>query len=868
MSQDSDLLFSAAFDDQTQKFFDAFNQNVRQMQTNMQGGMNEIQSGAQQSGFAMAALAGAVGGVTASLVQMAIQAARAIPQLVVEVTKLAAQAEVTETAMITIAEASGISREKILGVRDAMVAMTFSQNSANDSLIRLVGAQVDLTTATELANAALNVSTVIGQSEERTLARMTQAMFTGNQIVLRSLQLQNAATIARRDMTRAAEEQGVAISELNRVQFFANAIIKDAAKFEGAYASASALAGIEAEELGEKVTDLKRAFGQLTQDAYLSWLQFLVERVQAAQRWFRENEDTVEAWAATIGEAVDAALLLVDAFAEIGGTAGKTAIDTLFEMGKALALFVQDAEEVDASAEMFGTTVKRVMVFIIASLQGGIVAFREFFTTIIEGAGLSARYLAELPRALMEGRGFKASDELLQEAEKVAERWAGISDEIYKVTDETIIRLSESWGLIPKAADDAGDSTEKVTDKTEEFNEALKEVAKSVKAINAAFEEEIEAMGIKRMREDIDRAISEARQREDIARNHRENLDRIFKNAEARRQKLIEQGLEDERELLREQADERMELERDHADELVDIEINYQRRLQDIRRDFEYDQAELARRNDAVGLLRLMRQTKKRLEEEKIARDRRVTDAGTEYGKRLSDLQTAQAREREEIRKEQAERMEEYEVWLQAQLSAAEEQRQKNLDNLQRSLDRQREDVERHRRWQDEDLVRRHKKELQTLGQHFASIEGITIEHIERVLRLNGQAIQGLDEMWSAYYKKRVADAVRAVPPPVDYGKNLGWGIPRDVSRGLEGSEWGFQRGGFMVAQRPTQVKVGEGGAEALMALPLSGIVQHRLSGSASIDVNGVSSDMEAQLKPMICGVIKQLVQDSMGAQA
>jgi len=846
MSQDADLLFSAAFDDQTQKFFDQFNQNVQKMQSGANDATQSIQTGAEESEFALAAVAGAVGGISAALVQMALNAARAFPALVMESTQLAAQAEVTETAMITIAEHAGLTQEAILGVRDAMVDMTFSQNSANDALIRMVGAQVDLATATKLANAALNVSTVIGQSEERTLARMTQAMFTGNQIVLRSLQLQNAMTIARQDMEKAAREEGKAISELNRVQFIANAIIKDAAKFEGAYASASAMAGIEAEELGEKVADLKRAFGAIFVPAYLTWLQLLVRYVQDARKWFEENADTVEKWGKALAGALGNLLSILEM---LGGT-GKTVLadvgGAILNISESLAGVFIGMEEAEKRSQNLGATILQVLIGVQAGFKGLGNYIHVFFDAV--GGPVDA-----------------IKDKLI----------VG-SKESIEVARQEVVRLAEAYSLIEPAAEDAAEGTDKVTDAVDKLAEALKEAEAEIKALNDAFLEDIEEIGIRRTREDIDRAISEARRREDIARNHQENLERIFKNAATRRSKLLEQMREDERDLINEQAEERAELERDHAEEMVDIELNYQRRLQDIRRDFEFDQKELARRNDAVGLLRLMRQTKKRLEEEKIARDRRVEDAGTEYTERLAELQAAQAREREEIRKEHAERLAEHDEWLQAQLAAAEEQRQKNLENLERSLRRQQEDVERHRQWDDEDLARKHKKELIALGQHFSQIEGFTAQHLQTLIDLNGQAIQGLEYLWEGFYKRRETEAANAMPrfgggPTAPgggqrgpSGPTAGWGS--GTSEGDPLAEWGFQRGGFMIAQRPTTVTVGEGGAEAFMGVPLGGTINHRLSGSASLDINGVSPDMEANIKPMLYGAIQQLIKDGMGA--
>jgi len=834
-----DLLFSAAFDDKTQAFFDQFNANVNAMKSGAQGANQEMQGGSQQSATALGFVAGAVAGITSKLTEMAFQAAKAFPDLIVQSTKLAAAAEVTETALIKVSANAGITKDEIVGVRDEMVKMTFAEASANDALLRLVGSQTDLATATKLATAALDISTVIGRSEEETLQRLINAGITGNQIVLRSLQLSKVGARARKEMQKAAEDQGVAVADLNREQFFYNAIIEESAKFQGSYASASEQAGTEAEELTEKTRDLQRAFGETFIPAYLVWIQMLRDNVVELKTWFEENQDEVKAWGALLKESLETALALITMVGKAATLFGDILTAVVVSSAKGLTVLMGRFDTMNTTLEEIGTTARQLGVILISSLKGASTYLSGFIDALRGPIG-------EFP-------------------ERIATAW----NDALEVQNSTFIELSKKWGLIESAAKDTEEAINNDADATKKFAEELEKVIDVIKKVNAAFAEESETLGIKRTREGIDAAIREARQREDIARNHAERIEQIQKNAAARRSDVIADARKDERELIEEQAEERARLEKDNAQSMLDIEIDYRRRLEDIQTNFEADQHELARKNDAVGLLRLMRDTKRKLAEEEKSRDRNIEDAQKSFEQEKADLASHQAEQREKIRDDLQERLAEFEENLAEQLQAAVEQRDKNIENLERSLRRQQEDTTRHRQWQDEDRARSHQKELTELGAHFADVEGMTAAHLQMILEQHGAAIQGLDVLWGAFRGRQRANYNPGVTPGAGE-----WGIPvpgqnlgqyANINRNREGAagEWGFERGGAMVATRPTTVNLAENGqAEAFAAMPLGGTVNHRLSGNASLDVNGVSPELESQIKPLLYSAITDLVRN------
>jgi len=343
-----------------------------------------------------------------------------------------------------------------------------------------------------------------------------------------------------------------------------------------------------------------------------------------------------------------------------------------------------------------------------------------------------------------------------------------------------------------------------------------------------------------------------------------ERLDDIYEDAAKRRAGILADVAEAERDAIEDAHQQREDRERSYRQTLIDIEINYQRELQDIQSGYEYELTELVRRNDAVSILRLQRQTNERIRQAKTGRDREKEDAGRGYARDMEELNIHLARRRAELKQDAQKRLQEFEESLQEQLAAYQENLEKEQTELERSLERRQEDLERHREWEDEDRQEAHQAELAELGAHFAGLETITESGLNYLLEQHGGAIQNLADMWSGYYdwKKNAATG------EFDQGgPSWGGSAPDDEDAYNEG----YQSGGFGVAQRPTTIKIGERGPEAFAAIPLgSANVRHSFS-DVNVNLHGVTPQTEAQLQPVLMEAflgIVTAVKAQVGAQS
>jgi hypothetical protein len=870
MSQ-RDLLFTAAFDDQTKQFFDNLNSRIDAMEGKATSATGALSQGAGASAVQMGVLAGAIGGITGKLTEMALQAAQAFPNLIAESTKMAAQAQVTGKALETVAARAGISADEVDKLRKSLIGMNFAQTSVNENLLKMLSSTGDLTQAQALANAAKNTAVVLGRSEEETLSRLTHAIAMETTTVLNDLQANIKLEEVNKRMVQVAKERGVAVDSLNRKAVLTTMVIERLAKFEGASASAQSMAATEANNLEEAIDNLKTSFGALFLPAYLTFLQTMSQLVAELQMWFENNEQTVEDLAGTFQVfaqgAMQALTILIDAL--------KTLPQIIGAASKSLAIYWSnmDVEEANERMENLGITARQTLALIASGLAYLVTGFRELIG--ISADLIKGIYLIGDAFVKIKSGNFQAlKTEMVDGLNSMLQGWDRAADgpeKARQAAEDAFMAVAEGTGLLREAGEEGEDAFDKIAKEAEKAEKDLTGVIEKVKQLNKEFARQAEDVMIRRMRQDIDAAIQESRRREDIARNQGKRIDRIHRDAAKRREALLADLAKEERELAASQQEQRIDLEKSHNDALLNIEIDYQRRLQDIKINYELQAHELARKNDAVGLLRLQRQTKAQLNEAGRDRDRQNEDRQRDYEDRTAQLAQQHAKEREQIAVDRAERMAELEQELNDRLAQAQASHEEELANLERSLERQREDRARHRQWEDEDRARAHARKMNDLGESFAEEQGLTAQHLQTILAEHGGAIQGLDAMWAAFYARQTARAATGFSSTTPSSDRVLEGGGARVSEteaiGREHIEW-YQHGGFGITDRPKLIGVGESGPEAFAAMPLNQMVNHRISGSASINVNGVDGQTSDDMRGAMLDILYSLIRSSRGVAA
>lgn len=844
MSKNSDLLLVASFDDQTQQFFDNLAKNFDNAKTASDTANTGMANNAQQSSAAMGLVAGAIGGVTAKLTEMALEAASALPALVAESTKLAAAAETADVALGVVAENAGSSAEEVTGLKNELISMGIASGTASNLLLKMAGAEIDLTKATDLANIALDTATVAGTSEEEVINRAIHAITTKNTVMLGDLQLTTTMAEATADLAR---EQGIAASQVDGVAqktALFNAVVKAGTKFAGARTAASKTAGKQMANMDELATNLKTSFGQLFLPAYTEWVSLLANNLAEAQKWLDENSDSVAEFAQRLAVGMKAAIEIIEGLKN--ALAGVP--DFFLKAGQSLAVLVSgmDDAELEERTNRLGETAAQVATLIVTAFATGIKAITEGVQIMAKSIMGALTFIGRAAKAPMS----EWKDIFTESMADTTDQVMAFGDNVQETAQKTAETMMMLTGLADLPIEEKAEEFKKVASAVDTMNQEIEASLGKITELNTKFTEELAKVAKQRMRQDIDAAIQESRRREDIERTHQDRLGSIRESADEREKAL---GASQKKELLK--------LEEDANQERIDAELAFRRQMQDIQSDFLFNVEEAARSNDAVAIARLMRTNEKQIEDAKLGRDRQEQDRVAGLQKERDELKANQEAERQEIAAD-----------LEERLAQAEEARQKDIENLNRSLERQREDQARHRAWEDEDRIAAFEAELTELGAHFGQIEGVTAEHFKMLLEEHGAAIQDLDALWEGFNERQAGRAASMTTPGASRGGSPApffetqattyEGQSQDLQRFFEQSGgFGLANGGFGVVDKPTPVMIGEKGPEAFAAMPMSQTVNHRLSGRAGLDVSGLSrqggDEVERAVVPMLIELLQ-----------
>lgn len=852
----ADLVLSAEFDDRTQAFFDQLQRNFGQAGQTSQQTTTGMGHDSQKVGASMGAIAGAVGAVTAKLIEMGLQAAQALPRLIMESTQLAAQSEAMGKALGVVAGNAGYTADEINALKDEMIALSIDESTAVETLLRLVGAQTDAKKAIELSNVALDAATILNKSEEEALSRLTYAIITKNVMILKDMQLMVTTEAAYANYAKSVGKVASALTPAEQNQAIFDEVLRQGVKIQGARNAAMETAAKRAVTLEAAVKGLKLSFGNIFLPSYSEILKTLIESAADLQKWFKENKKTTDDWARTLLAATKVTVQFINMIMALLDSLGK-----LSDIPKVLLGLFVGMDEATKRWENFGETVQQTIVVLgygFAALTEYVKQLSNDLVPFIKAMSLLTMGIATKDLSLMT-RGIADLDYAVKDL------GPSMDDARNKATKAAIAftaNLLKSMEKVGQKSDPTQKGMEKVAEGADALAEAVEDATERIKKLNKEFMEEFAQVAKQRMRQDIDEAISEARQREDIERRHQESLSDIRKSAQ-----------ESQNDLAQNQAEAQIDLSERYNEERLDAELDFQRRMQDIQSDFAYQAGELARKNDAVGLAQLIRDTNRRVEEEKIAQDRGREDRETGYERERQALVDQQQQEREQLT-----------IDLEERLRQAEEARLQDIENLNRSLERQREDQARHRGWEDEDAQASRDKRLAELGQYFATIEGLTSEHLSALLAEHGTALGSLDALYEAFAQRQVARAEAMSAPATTRSAKGGQFIPTSDTwtgqnqelqdwfgggGGSTSSQW-MANGGFGVATSPQTIGVGDRGPEAFAAMPLGNggsTVNHRLSGGAKFDFSGLTRQGEQEIGPQVYKIFTQLFESSLGAR-
>jgi hypothetical protein len=231
----------------------------------------------------------AAGNLLAEGIKKAIEFAK---EWTIDAAKHAAHTDKMSLSMSALAKAHGVSTEAANRAVEAVKKVGFGTQDAIHAVDRLMIADMNLAKAEGLAKVAKDAAAIENISAGEALEKLLMAIESG---ASRGLRTMGIFVDLNKEVERQELLTGKVLSENEVKQIRYNAVMREAAKIQGAATAASRSAEAQNAALTREITELKEAVGEQFQGYLKAWVGHLRELVG----FLRDNAD----WIAKFGEA-------------------------------------------------------------------------------------------------------------------------------------------------------------------------------------------------------------------------------------------------------------------------------------------------------------------------------------------------------------------------------------------------------------------------------------------------------------------------------------------------------------------------------------------------------------------------------------
>lgn len=191
-----------------------------------------------------------------------------IKEGIVDTTLFASRTEELTIALHQLAKANGISNEQIDAQLKGLIGLNIARQEATQILSQMIGANLDLSKATQLARVAQDTAVISGKNSSEAFVDLTNAILLGNTEAFRSAGIFLSVTDALEKGAKALHLNKDALTEQQRTQVLTNAVIEYGARVTGTYEAAMGSASKQMRSLTRLHDDAKEAVGGLFQGPF------------------------------------------------------------------------------------------------------------------------------------------------------------------------------------------------------------------------------------------------------------------------------------------------------------------------------------------------------------------------------------------------------------------------------------------------------------------------------------------------------------------------------------------------------------------------------------------------------------------------
>jgi hypothetical protein len=201
----------------------------------------------------------------------------------------AARVEELDIAMNSIGEATGLGADTIKDATQSIRENGIELAAAQQIAIEFAQNQLDLASASKVARVAQDLAVIAGQNSTATTQLLTQAIITGNSMLLKSAGISRLASEGYDEYAKSIGKSVRQLSAQERQQAVTNLILKEGERVAGTYEGAMNAAGKVLRSFKRIINDIQIEIGKVLLDAFGPLIKATYDLLKAFSTSVREG---------------------------------------------------------------------------------------------------------------------------------------------------------------------------------------------------------------------------------------------------------------------------------------------------------------------------------------------------------------------------------------------------------------------------------------------------------------------------------------------------------------------------------------------------------------------------------------------------
>jgi len=404
-----------------------------------------------------------------------------------ESTLIAARVETMNVVLHSLGMISGISADRMDSFVEGVKKMGITTGAAQNSIARMIQAQLDLSKSSQLARVAQDAAVIANTNSSDAMEQLIHGITTMRPITLRQLgiivDLDGAFNRYAMTVGRTADE----LTETEKQQITFNEVLEKGKLIAGTYEAAMLTVGKQINSLPRFIEEVKEKFGELFTPALSIIIQ---EMIGTLKQWegalveAKENGD-MERWAHQFATSVKSIISGVEDLTKFIKENG----DEILKWGKIVAelWILGKVSSLLASSSLAFIKYAKDVGSVTLALQGlARVGAIAAIPLVGFGAYKAGEYLGEKGENLTQGwfggadyinpQGKQYQDEIQQIKEETAR-----TKELIKLKQDAL-KMSKEWGIGKDQSDEEAGVLEANKNAMSDINRMIKEESDNVVA--------------------------------------------------------------------------------------------------------------------------------------------------------------------------------------------------------------------------------------------------------------------------------------------------------------------------------------------------------------------------------------------------